>query len=90
VKRYRWWLVKELEFVQPKMVVALGGTALLGLTGKPLSVMRSRGPVQLAGFAGYATVHPSYLLRIPDEAEKEEAYEAFRRDLQQIKKQAEV
>ncbi|MBS0541624.1 MAG: UdgX family uracil-DNA binding protein, partial [Proteobacteria bacterium] len=68
VKRYRWWLVKELEFVRPKLVVALGGTALLGLTGKPLSVMRSRGPLQLGEFRGYATVHPSYLLRIPDAA----------------------
>ena len=86
VKRYRWWLVKELEFVRPKLVVAMGGTALLGLTGKPLSVMRSRGPIQLGEFPGYATVHPSYLLRIPDGAGKAEAYEAFGDDLQRIKK----
>jgi uracil-DNA glycosylase len=86
VKRYRWWLEKELEFVRPKLVVALGGTALLGLTGKPLSVMRSRGPLQLGAFPGYATVHPSYLLRIPDAAAKEEAYEAFKDDLKRIKK----
>lgn len=88
VKRYRWWLVKELELVRPKLVVALGGTALLGLTGKPLSVMRARGPMQLGEFPGYVTVHPSYLLRIPDAAGKEEAYEAFREDLRKIRKLA--
>jgi DNA polymerase len=80
VKRYRWWLVKELELVRPRFVVVLGGTALLGLTGKPLSVLKSRGPMELAGVPGYATVHPSYLLRLPPEA-KDEAYEAFRNDL---------
>ncbi len=34
VKHYRWWLEKELELVRPKLVVALGGTAVLALTGK--------------------------------------------------------
>jgi DNA polymerase len=84
VKRYRWWLLKELELVRPRFVVALGGTALLGLTGKPLSVMKVRGPMQFDGFPGYATVHPSYLLRLPDPASKREATEAFRRDLAQV------
>ncbi|WP_425065241.1 UdgX family uracil-DNA binding protein [Reyranella sp.] len=81
VKRYRWWLQRELSFVRPKLVVAMGGTALLGLTGKPLSVLKSRGPIALDGLPGYATVHPSYLLRLQDEAAKREAYDAFRDDL---------
>ena len=81
VKRYRWWLVKELELVRPRFVVALGGTALLGLTGKPMSVLKSRRPMQFADFPGYATVHPSYLLRLPTEAAKREAYAAFVDDL---------
>ena len=85
VKRYRWWLVKELEFVRPKLVVALGGTALLGLTGKPLSVMRSRGPMQLGEFPCYVTVHPSFLLRVPDEETKRREYAAFEADLRNIK-----
>jgi len=84
VKRYRWWLVKELELVRPRVVVALGGTALLGLTGKPLSVLKARGPMEFAGFPGYATVHPSYLLRLPTEAAKREAYAAFRDDLDRV------
>lgn len=87
VKRYRWWLLKELELVRPRFVVALGGTALLGLTGQPLSVLKSRGPMQFADFPGFATVHPSYLLRLPDIA-KAEAYAAFRNDLAQVRKLA--
>jgi len=67
-------------------VVAMGGTALLGLTGKPLSVLRSRGPITLDGLPGYATVHPSYLLRLPDEAARREAYDAFRDDLVAVRR----
>jgi len=84
VKRYRWWLLKELALVQPRFVVALGGTALLGLTGKPLSVMKMRGPMQFDGFPGYATVHPSYLLRLPDPVAKRQATVAFRHDLERV------
>ena len=36
VKHYRWWLDQELKFVHPKLVVALGATAVLALAGKPL------------------------------------------------------
>jgi DNA polymerase len=86
VKRYRWWLQRELSFVRPKLVVAMGATALLGLTGKPLSVLKSRGPITLDGMPGYATVHPSYLLRLPDEAAKREAYEAYRDDLVAVRR----
>lgn len=86
VKRYRWWLQRELSFVRPKLVVAMGGTALLGLTGKPLSVLRSRGPIAFDGLPGYATVHPSFLLRLPDEAARQEAYKAFRDDLVAVRR----
>lgn len=86
VKRYRWWLKRELDFVRPKLVVAMGGTALLGLTGKPLSVLKVRGPITLDGQPGYATVHPSYLLRLPDKAAQHEAYAAFRDDLVAVRR----
>lgn len=86
VKRYRWWLKRELDFVRPKLVVAMGGTALLGLTGKPLSVLKTRGPITFEGLPGYATVHPSYLLRLPDESAKREAYTAFRDDFIAIRR----
>ena len=86
VKRYRWWLHRELAFVRPRLVVAMGGTALLGLTGKPLSVLKMRGPMTFDGQPGYATVHPSYLLRLPDEAAQREAYAAFRDDLVSVRR----
>jgi uracil-DNA glycosylase len=88
VKHYRWWLQKELELVRPKLVVALGGTAALALAGKQLSVTKVRGPYAFGEFAGYVTVHPSYLLRIPDAAAKKEAYRAFVADLRAARKLA--
>ncbi|KLK94016.1 DNA polymerase [Microvirga vignae] len=84
VKHYRPWLMKELELVRPRLVVALGGTALLALTGKSTPISRSRGRAQFGPYLGYITVHPSYLLRLPDEATKREAYEAFVDDLRHI------
>ena len=88
VKHYRWWLLREMEIVQPKLVVALGGTAALALTGKQLSVTTVRGPHALGEFRGYITVHPSYLLRIPDAAAKKEAYRDFVADLRAARKLA--
>ncbi len=84
VKHYRPWLMKELEFVRPRLVTALGATAVLALTGKQTSVIRARGRAVLAGFPGYVTVHPSYLLRLPDEESKRAGYEAFLQDLRNI------
>ena len=45
--------------MQPHLVVALGTTAALALTGKPVSVMKARGEAQFGDFHGYITVHPS-------------------------------
>ncbi len=88
VRHYRWWLEKELDLVKPKLVVALGATAVLALTGKALPITRARGPAELDGHPGYITVHPSYLLRIPDAAAKREAYAAFVADLKRAHKLA--
>jgi len=85
VKRYRWWLMKELELVHPKLVVALGGTAAAALTGKAVSVTKVRGKASFENRPGYITVHPSYLLRIPDEADKAAAYKAFVADLRKVR-----
>ncbi|MBM6583106.1 UdgX family uracil-DNA binding protein [Microvirga sp. BT689] len=84
VKHYRPWLMKELELVRPKLVVALGATAVLALSGKATPITRSRGRARFGAYEGYITVHPSYLLRLPDEATKREAYEAFLNDLRRI------
>lgn len=84
VKHYRWWLLKELEFVRPKLVVALGSTAVLALTGKTVPITQARGAARLADWPGYITVHPAYLLRLPDAVARTDAYTAFIRDLDNI------
>jgi DNA polymerase len=85
VKRYRWWLMKELDLVHPKLVVALGGTAAAALAGRAVSVTKVRGKATFENRPGFITVHPSYLLRIPDGADKKAAYKAFVADLKKIK-----
>ncbi|MCE4226033.1 UdgX family uracil-DNA binding protein [Methylobacterium sp. C25] len=86
VSHYRWWLDRELDFVKPKIVVALGATAVLALAGKAVPITRNRGPFDFGGkpFQGFITVHPSYLLRLPDEEAKAMAYEAFVDDLRRV------
>ena len=79
----RWWLDRERRLLRPKVIVALGGTAAFAVFGKAMPIMKSRGrPLPLEdGAAGLITVHPSYLLRIPDAAAKEAARAAFVADL---------
>jgi DNA polymerase len=86
VSHYRWWLMRELELIEPKVVVALGGTAVLALTGKQVPITRARGPAKLLeNFQGYITVHPSYLLRLPDPEAKQAAYAGFVDDMRRIR-----
>jgi uracil-DNA glycosylase len=47
VRHYRLWLDQELRLVRPKLVVALGATAVLALAGKPLPIERFRGRADL-------------------------------------------
>jgi len=88
VKHYRWWLDQELRLVHPKLVVALGATAVLALAGKPLPIEKFRGRANFNGHAGFITVHPSNLLRAPDRTAKEQAYQGFVKDLRSIRKLA--
>jgi len=79
----RWWLDNERRLVRPRVVVALGGSAALSVFGKAMPVMKSRRQAfQLADQSqGVVSVHPSYLLRIPDEAAKAQAFDEFVADL---------
>ena len=83
VKACRWWLETERRLVAPKVVVALGATAARSVFGRAVSVMRERGraaPLE-DGALGFITVHPSYLLRLPDEASRAAEFERFVADL---------
>jgi DNA polymerase len=85
VTHYGWRLKKELDLIGPHLVVALGAIAVLALAGKPLPIAANRGETRFDNRLSYIAVHPSYLLRLPDEAAKEEAYAAFRADLARVR-----
>ncbi|MEM7709299.1 MAG: UdgX family uracil-DNA binding protein [Pseudomonadota bacterium] len=82
----KWWLEQELEAVDPKVVVAMGATALHALTGKGAGILKRRGAVEETrdGRPLLVTVHPSYLLRLPDESMRVAETERFREDLARI------
>ena len=90
VQRCRWWLTQELDLVKPKLVVAMGATALFSLTGmqEKLSAVRGRPMPMTDGRALFVTVHPSYLLRIPDEGKRAEEMVRFKQDMADIRKLA--
>lgn len=87
VSACRWWLDAERRLVKPKVIVTLGGTAALGVLGRRVAVTKERGHgVELAdGAKALLTVHPSYLLRIPDEAGRAAERDRFVVDLKQAK-----
>jgi DNA polymerase len=79
------WLEEEIRLVKPRVVVALGATAAQVLLGKDFRVTRDRGkpmPSELAE-AIVATVHPSSVLRAPDDT-RDEARREFVADLKQV------
>ncbi|HEY6816585.1 MAG TPA: UdgX family uracil-DNA binding protein [Croceibacterium sp.] len=78
----RWWLESERAIVKPRLLLALGASAARGLLGKTVSIAKVRGqPHPLEdGSELWVTVHPSYLLRLRDEA-KDEQERMFQADL---------
>ena len=82
----RWWLDQELHLIKPKITVALGATAARALTGYDVTIARSRGRLTAMreGIEGFITVHPSFLLRLPDEASKAREYARFVDDLKLV------
>jgi len=79
----RWWLDHERKLVQPRVVLALGATAALAVLGRKAAVIKERGqPLALPdGATAMITVHPSYLLRLPDPEAKRRERAAFVQDL---------
>ena len=77
------WLAAELMLLKPRVLVAMGATATTALVGAKARVLRDRGKVIATEFSPQTviTVHPSSLLRAPDEKARAEAYELFLRDL---------
>jgi uracil-DNA glycosylase len=88
IEACRWWLDNELRLLEPRLTVALGATAARALTGRDVTISRSRGKLMplREGVDGLITVHPSFLLRLPDAASKEREYERFVADLKLVAK----
>ncbi len=65
------YLEKQIELIAPKLIVALGGTALNALTGQNYSIMKMRGSVlDYHGTPLIPTYHPSFIIRNPNTAKK--------------------
>ncbi|WP_066798358.1 UdgX family uracil-DNA binding protein [Sphingomonas soli] len=79
----RWWYAQERLLLRPEMTVALGATAARQILGKTvtISAMRGRAIDLPEGGVGWVTIHPSFLLRLPDKARAEEEYALFVEDL---------
>lgn len=82
VQACRWWLEREIAEIAPGVTVMLGATAGRAVLGRAVAVMKERGkPIALAHGVGLLTVHPSYLLRVPDPDLKKQEYARFVDDL---------
>ena len=81
------WLEEEIRLTRPRVIVVLGATAAQSLLGKQFRVTQERGKPVKSGLAGtvIATVHPSSVLRAPDD-ERERARSEFFADIRAVAK----
>jgi DNA polymerase len=81
----RPWLDAEIEALQPEVIVCLGATAAQALLGKQFRVTKSRGEIiEIEGKKMLATVHPSSILRAPDDETRRLEREKFVDDLRAL------
>ena len=82
----RPWLDAEISLVRPEVVVCLGATAAQSLLGRTFSVIRERGILMKSDLAPQimATVHPSSVLRAPDDAARHQEKMRFIDDLKKV------
>ena len=83
IRACRRWYERELAAIQPAIVVALGATAAQSVFGKLTPINKNRGRlIDLDGERkALITVHPSYLLRLPDKEARAREYRHFVSDL---------
>ena len=83
IQACNWWLREEMRLVSPRLVIALGATAARALLGRVVTITQSRGnSITLNDTTSlWVTIHPSFLLRIPDEARRRAEYARFVQEL---------
>lgn len=86
IQRCAWWLGAELKLLRPKLVVALGATAVIWLLGNKVRVLRDRGTIiPTANHLNVlVTIHPSALLRIRGDQDREKSRALFVADLKKV------
>lgn len=86
IRACNWWLGNERELIRPPLTVALGATAARALVGKAVTIARVRGqPLTLAdGGECWVTVHPSALLRIPEQERRRAERARFVDDMKRV------
>lgn len=86
IEACRPWLNAEMTAIKPKVVVCLGASAAQALLGKDFRVSRDRGKLidSDLGSDVLATVHPSSILRAPDEESRRSQMQEFIKDLRQV------
>jgi DNA polymerase len=89
IQTCRFWLDVERVQQRPKLTILMGATAARAMLGRPVTIGRERGrPLRLPdGTNGFITVHPSFLLRLPDETSRTREYAAFVADLRAASQQ---
>jgi DNA polymerase len=92
INHCRWWLKREIEMVKPELIVALGATAARSLTGMNVPISANRGQVleSIEGVPVLVTVHPSFLLRLPDAQMAALEREKFVADLASVRERGEA
>jgi len=82
----RPWLDAEIAVLKPEVIVCLGATAAQALLGRDFRVTQHRGELMKSTLAPFimATVHPSSILRAPDEETRHAEMERFIQDLKQL------
>lgn len=83
VEQCRWWVKREVALVNPSLIIALGATAALSLTGSGAGVLKRRGTIEKPDGLPpvFLTVHPSSVLRSGDARQQEVAFAAMVEDL---------
>jgi uracil-DNA glycosylase len=84
----RPWLEAEIARVRPRVVVLLGATAAQAMMGAKFRVTQERGKIVSSSFAPHvmATVHPSSILRAPDDESRRRERQQFLQDLRALAK----
>jgi DNA polymerase len=86
VSACRPWLDAEISLIRPSVIVCLGATAARALLGKEFRVTRQRGQFVRSPLAPLvmATVHPSSILRAPDDRTRRQERQLFVEDMERV------